>query len=150
MGVIEKKKKLPIVRYMFYMLVITVAVTMVSFSRYSTSSAMWDSSKVAKFNVVVEHAPWSVSGSPDRDVYSFGVGTTGGTRGYTFTVRNYSEVTVRARLVVDSADQTVTYNPAWFTVPIGGSPQTITATVPQGIGLTGNDVQMHIEYEQMD
>ena len=146
----EKKKKLPVVRYMVYMLIITAAVTMVSLSRYSTSSSMGDTSKVAGFNVVITHDNWNVNGHPNKDVYSFGAGTTGGTKVYTFTVKNFSEVTVKARLVVDSADQTVTYNPAWFNVPIGGAPQTVTATVPQGVGFSGNDVSMHIEYEQVD
>ena len=154
----EKKKTAPLIRYLVYFLILTTALTSVSMSRYLSGGLGGDSARVAKFNVVVTHTDtWNVNGRSDREVYFFGRTSTGenrtGTlpRVYTLNVENRSEVAVRARLVIDSADNTVTCIPLTqeADIPIGQT-QAFTLTVSPGQTLFANDARMHFEYEQID
>lgn len=134
------RRSLPIVRYMLYLLIVTLTVSGVSLSRYATSSPGADQARVAKLDVVVTHPGWN-----NYDVSSH---ATGGTKGYELRVTNNSEVAVRARLVIDGSGGSVFASPSgWFDLPLGAW-QDIAVTVTGTAG--GNVVQMHVEYEQID
>ena len=140
----EKKEKLPIIRYMLYVLVVTITVTGVSLSRYSTTSSTGDNARIAHFDISVTHAPWSKGEYKDISAHALN-----GSKTYVFTVTNNGEVPVRVRLDIDTYDgQLPTVNPpGWFNLAISGS-QNVGVTV---IGeLDGNDIDLHVEYEQID
>ena len=140
----KQREKLPFVRYVLYVLLVTFTVTSVSFSRYSTTSSFDDLARMANFNVSVTHAPWSQGEYADISSHALN-----GDKLYTFTVTNNSEVPVRARLIVDSHDgQAPVVNPAtWFTLTAAAS-QNVAVTVVGAID--GNDVNLRVEYEQID
>jgi hypothetical protein len=133
---------LPIMRYMIYMLIITMTISSVSLSRYASSLARDDSAGVAKFDVSVTHDYW---GSDEYSHISL-VQTIGETTDYIFTVTNDSDVAVRARLVILSATSAYTVDP---TVEIPAYDSRDVSVTIQGL-FTGNDVQMYVEYEQID
>ena len=140
----EHHEKLPLTRYVLYVLLVTLTVTGVAFSRYTTTSSLDAVARMANFNVSVTHATWS------HGVYAdIASHVLNGNKAYVFTVTNNSEVVVRARLVIDSYDGTApTVSPSsWFTLAVGAS-QNVTMTVVGAVD--GNDVDLHVEYEQVD
>ena len=140
----EQREKLPLVRYVLYVLLVTFTVTGVSFSRYSTTSSLEDLARMANFNVSVTHAPFSHGEYADISSHVLN-----GNKAYVFTVTNNSEVTVRARLVVDSYDgEAPTVNPStWFDLASNAA-QNVTITVVGAVD--GNDVNLRVEYEQIN
>ena len=137
--------KIPYVRYMAYMLIVMLTVTSASLSRFKMSSSAGDSARVAEFNVSVTHAAgWSAG--EFNDIVATGIG---GSKDYIFTVTNNSEVAVRARLVVESSSgQAAAVNPSgWFDLQCNNS-RNVTVNVVGDAG--GNNVKMHVEYEQID
>jgi len=145
---IKKRKvvrsSLPIVRYMTYLLIVTVTLSGVSLSRYATSLASEDQARAARFDVTVSHASWSIDEYNDR----FVVQTIDGSQEYTFTVTNNSEVAIQARLVIVSSTSSVAPDPSdWQIIPANES-RDITITIAGSF--TGNNVQLFIEYEQID
>ena len=154
----KNKRKISVIRYMFYLLIITFVITGVSFARYATGGGSSNSSaRVAKLNVVVTHSAWNITGYKDNDV-DFNIGT----KNYTFTVENKSEVAVRVWLVVDGYDTYPSVTPSvlgndWITagvaVPVNGT-NSVTITVSQGnpgyqgIAPYENDVKIYFKYEQ--
>ena len=143
----KKKQSLPLIRYLIYLLLVTVTITGVSLSRYSTSVSTDDVARVAKFDVVVSPAV------PSGDVSAHAAN---GNKVYSFNVTNYSDVTVEVQLFVDSYNTnqpTVTYvgsDPpvnGWFRLAPNAS-RTVDVTI---VGIsTGNAVSMHVEYRQVD
>ena len=137
----EKKKAVPLMKYMAYLLIITTVVTGVSLSRYLTGiRALDDTARVAGFDIEVT-TTWS-----DGDVSAH---APGGLKEYTFTVKNNSEVAVEAMLVVDSytgAAPAVSWG-GWVPLMPGG---TDTVAVSIYGAYTGNNIEMHIEYKQID
>ena len=156
---LAEKRPMPIIRYLIYLLILTVTVTGVSLSRYSTTSAFkGDSARVADFDVEVTHDYWNFGQNIDIDsVFNLPSG-----REYVFTVTNHSEVAVRARLIIENcnlAPSSISPSDAggsptqsgWISLAVNSAPQEIrvrfyaAAIVPGG-----NNVQMHVEYEQID
>jgi len=131
-------------RYLVYLAIVTSVVTGISFSRYSTSSSVNNSARTAKFDVVILHSGWSSDEYNDISIVS----TPNETRNYIFTVKNNSEVAVRARLIIISADYIATANPTgWTNISPKGS-ENITVSVKGTF--EGNNVKVYIEYEQID
>ena len=162
----DKKTSLPVIRYLAYLLIATMTVTGVSLSRYSTSSSGSDSARVANFDVVVTHDSWNY-GLTDGIIDASFNQSSG--RLYTFTITNNSEVSVRARLIIDSYDLLPALNSfspqdlnnstdrsGWVTIAPKGAPKQITvrlfavSNTGNPIVPNGNNVEMHIEYEQVD
>jgi len=143
----KKKKTYPLIRYLLYLLIVTMTVTGVSLSRYATSVTGTDQARVAKFDVTVTPSGWTNGGTAAH--------AAGGSKACDLIVTNNSEVAVYARLVIDSGAANVTSispagtatTSAWFALAIGGS-QTVTVNITGST--TGNNVQMHVEYEQID
>ena len=140
-------KKISIARYMAYLLIITLTITGLSLARYATTSSGSDASRVANFDVQVTHtgSAWSHE-SENKDVSAH---APGGSKIYTFKVDNYSEVAVRARLVIDSNSAAAPMvSPAgWFEIAAGKA-KNVTVTVVGVIG--GNDIGVSVEYEQIN
>ena len=165
-----QKRSMPLIRYLIYLLIVTMTVTGVSLSRYATSTTTNASpARIAKFDVVVTHtATWS-NGEYDDTSYRLGAGT----YGYTFKVTNHSEIAVRARLVIDAYDSAYdslpVINPAplaspypqnmsdWVVIAANGNFQNVSITLrgcgsasPPSNWVGANDLRMHFEYEQID
>jgi len=144
------------IRYLLYLIITTAIVTQVSFALYTSSYADSASVRVAKFNVQVTQAtPWS-GGAYFDGAYN----TAGNNKDYTFTLTNYSEVAVLAKLVIDSYDYPITNTPQindWLngTTLATGESKAVTLSVSSGVNnlaevIDGNNVRIHFEYEQID
>ena len=141
---------MPLIRYLVYFLILTTALTSVSLSRYLSGNSAQHSARVARLEVDVTHTVWTdTTRTDDRDGAFYIVGTTNAQRSYLFTVTNNSEVTIRARVIIDHSDISMPAQP-WSAAIPSGSALNITTPIPQGTALFGNDVEMHIEYEQID
>ena len=145
-----KKRSVPIVRYMVYLLVVTVIVTGVSLSRYTSNLASSDNARVAKLNVTVvpkSAAPDNWANGNVTEVPNFG-----DARVYNFLVTNNSEVAIRARVYIVSTtnptgDQ-ATVTSGWSNFAANGGAGYVSATV---YGIVGDTVvTMYVEYEQAD
>ena len=147
----HKPERLPIIRYMIYMLIFTLTVTGTSLSRYASTSSADDVARIAKYSVSATlTTSVTMAYGNYNDVSSHALNSN---KNYTFSVTNNSEVSVRARLVVASSDNTVliggvaTSTSPWYTLAPGGI-QNITITVHGTVG--GNDVKLRVESEQLD
>ena len=152
-----------ITRLLVYLLIVTTTVTGVSMSRYATSSQGDNTVRVAVFDVVVSHELWSEDAYNDVRL----VQEIDGANDYIFGVKNYSDVAVRARLVVVGAARTIkSSTPAghigkyiggaeelveliteWADISVG---ETVNFTVKIMGLFHGNEVTAHVEYEQID
>ena len=133
-----------IMRYAFYLVIITIAVTGVSFARYATTGTRGDVARVAKFDVRVTGSPMS-GGTSDVSAHA-----PGGNVPYTFTVTNHSEVAVRAQLFAQSTNGGTAPSistSAPFDLAPGGS-RNVTVTVTGST--TGNVVRTYVEYAQIN
>ena len=153
----DKKKALPVIRYMVYLLIAAATVTGVSLSRYSASAPADETARTAKFDVVVTPQGWS-----DNDVSAH---AENGSKNYTFTVKNNSEVAVRARLVdavtgspmtnvsvTDASYQSIPVGSGgWFDLSSAGAAADTRLVSTSITGSpTGYTVKMRVEYEQID
>lgn len=142
----KKQNKLPILRYSIYLFLITITLSNISLSRYTSSAAQSASARVGYFDVTVTSSSWYkglenvfMAPAPDENAEC------------KFTVTNNSEVPVRARLVIDSsasAAQSPVITPdGWFEVP---RQESRDITVIVNGTFEGKNMQMHVEYEQID
>lgn len=153
------KFEIPIVRYLVYLLVVTLAVSGVSLSRYSVSSDTIQSGRVAKLAGSFTHDIWS-DGDVDISVLPLGY-----TRHYVFTIKNDSEVAMRVRLrdatkeppitnitVVDAGNASVNVDDnGWFDFsPAGSGADTRIVTMGLESTLDGNHLTIFFEYKQID
>ena len=148
-----QKRSMPLIRYLIYLLIVTMTVTGVSLSRYATSTTTNASpARIAKFDVTVTPSGWIKNGTtaPGKDLTH---------KDCVMTVENNSEVSVRARLVIfsdsqnavssitPSASPSSVIHSAWFNLAIGGT-QNVTVSIAGAS--SGNEVQMYVEYNQVD
>ena len=154
----EKKPALPLIRYLAYLLIVTTVMTGISLSRYSTSYSMYDSARVAKFNVEVIPVGWE-----NNEVLDI---APNGNKRLHFEIVNKSEVAVRVRLVdtytgvplnvtavMNSSWITVAWDVAngWFTMTPGGTFDAKRYMMIDIVGTSvGKTVNMRMEYEQID
>lgn len=142
----EKKPAIPIIRYMLYLLIVTITITGVSLSRYATSSSQKDAGRVAGFDVSVTHTgTWSENEFEDVSNHLLN-----GSKVYSFRVTNNSEVAVRARVVIDGNSGTapIVSPSGTFDIAPHSSRDNVQITVVGSA--VGNLVKMHIEYEQIN
>lgn len=157
------KFQIPIVRYLVYLLVVTLAVSGVSLSRYSVSSGTIESARVAKLAGTFTHDDtWTIDEYND-----FSVLPVGQHKDYVFTIKNDSEVAMRVRImdvstsavlqsnyysVFDGSGQSgVTVTNGWFDFSPAGLPDdTRTVTISLDSTTTGNNLTIFFEYQQID
>lgn len=149
----RKWKYSPMIWYVVCVIIIAFAITGVSLSKYIVASSSQVVARVATFNVAVTHADWS--DGYDKDVQTFiDLDSENPSKTYTFTVTNNGEMTIIARLVVDSVESPTENvvldlnesSPDWILLN-AGEEKNIDITVP-GSGM-GTDVKVHLEYEQI-
>ena len=156
----KKKNNLPIIRYLIYLMVVTMTVSGVSLSRYVSSSAVSDEARVAQFKVAVtqvdsanQPVTWSIDEFNDVSAHTIAAGS----KQYIFNVKNNSEVKVEATFFLDSqtyagatppAAATVSHTSPFILQP-GGS-QNVTVTIYGGREGIGKIVKVHVEYKQVD
>lgn len=153
------KFEIPIVRYLVYLLILTLAVSGVSLSRYSVSSGTIQSGRVAKLAGTFTHDSWS-----DGDI-DISVLPLGDTRDYIFTIINMSEVAMRVRVrdvtkelpitnitVVDAGNADVNVDgDGWFDFsPAGLGADTRKVTIGLVSTEEGNSLTIFFEYQQID
>jgi len=159
----EKKKTAPLIRYLVYFLILTTALTSVSMSRYLSGGLGGDSARIAKLDVSVApiYTPTPMNGllGPNTDYFAYNSSV--GSKTYTFTVTNNSEVAVRARTVAEheynpEGTYTVTTS-AWvdFAPNNGDGSKNIGVTVEKPpilnkASILMNDVKIYVEYAQID
>jgi len=158
----EKKKTAPLIRYLVYFLILTTALTSVSMSRYLAGDTGGDAARIAKLDVYVAPvypAPMNGLLGPNTDYFAYNSSV--GSKTYTFTVTNNSEVAVRARTVAEheynpEGTYTVTTS-AWVDFApnnLDGS-KNINVTVEKPpllnrASILMNDVKIYVEYAQID
>ena len=100
---VNDKRALPVIRYLAYLLIVTVIVTGVSLSRYSGSSLTNETARTAKFDVSVssDGSQWSDPGNRTDNVI---VGNDM-RKTYTFDIDNLSEVAIRGKIDVSGNSQ---------------------------------------------
>jgi len=152
-----RKRSMPLARYLLYILIITATISGVSLSRYATSETSSDTARVADFHVTVSHHPddeeWNQNEFKDIEIFK-DLNVSNPSKSYKFLLENTSEAAVRAKFVLDYADNTVSITaPAgitmnnWFTM---GKGETKVVTVKVLGAALGNNAQIHVEYEQID
>lgn len=163
------KFEIPIVRYLVYLLVVTLAVSGVSLSRYSVSSGTIESARVAKFDVsVIPDEPdiWTVDEITGgfSNVSILRADET--SRAYSFTITNNSEVAIRARInkvtgepldrsyysVADENDANIEVDSnGWFDFsPAGSGADTRDVTISLVSAGDTTNLTIFFEYQQID
>ena len=142
----QKRVARPPFRYLLYAVMVTVVAMGAVYATYLTSEDVGNGMRVAHFDVGVTHSDtWS--GGPYDDV---AINPVNGTKTYTFTVTNNSEVALRTQLHANS----VTGNTPPSIAPAGtfdlapGTARDVQVTVTGD--LAGNTVEAYATYVQID
>lgn len=132
-----------------YKLLLVVILSLIFFSAtnmarasYKANSKIKDAARVAKFDVLITHAD-SWSDGEYNDVTTHGLADN---KEYIFAVKNNSEVSIKARAVIESGIATV--SPSGFINLSAGENKNISITVTGDVD--GRNVKFHFEYEQVD
>lgn len=128
-------------------LVITLA-TGVSLARFNTGASAPQHARVAKFGLSVLYNNQIIGG----DFFNVTSHPEGGNKTYDFTVRNDSEVAVRAQFHALSINSNTTpvFNPASTFDLAPGASRVVSVTITDSLPTVGNHVRMHVTYEQID
>lgn len=156
----DVEEKLPAVRYLLYLIMLTTIVSSVSFSKFKTTEETINQAKVAKFNVEISHNDWSIDEYND-----FALLDLGEERKFEFDIKNNSEVAVKIRVMnaknnnvldtnlykfYDKSNNLLSPdNNGWVIMEPSG--QTINElTIKGALKVEGliNEIEFYLEYEQ--
>jgi len=144
------KTPIPLIRYLVYLLIVTLTVTGVSLSKYATSSTANDNAKVAKFDVQVVPLPLV----NDNHWYDHRAGATkynANMYSCIFKLVNNSDVAVRTRVEITSYNSisAAAYlnDPDWYVLAPGEETQNFIVQIlglPLGNPIVSGQPEGHL------